>query len=118
MQVAVTVADAQRDDGQPLGICAAEHLDVRIARPAGQSALPQALLKDLDRLGADRLLEREHQACPDRLDNGRCAALFPGDWVVEVAVADRVDERDRAAAGHCRYLVTEDRKSTRLNSSH
>ena len=45
-----------------------------------------------------RLLEREHQPGPDRLDDGRGAALLAGDRVVEVAVADGVDERHGAAA--------------------
>ena len=68
-------------------------------------AFPEPFLAGLDHLGADGLLEREHQPGPDGLDDGRGAALFPGDRVVEVAVPDRVDERDGAAAGHGGHLV-------------
>ena len=65
-----------------------------------QGAFPEALLAGLDDVGSDGLLEREHQPGADRLDDGRGAAFLPRDRVVEVTVADRVDEGDGAAAGH------------------
>ena len=61
-------------------------------------------LPGLDHIGSDGLLEAEHQAGADRLDDRRCPSLLARDRVVEVAVADRVDERHGAAArggGHC-----------------
>ena len=72
-----------------------------------QGALPEAFLAGLDDVGADGLLEREHQPGADRLDDGRGAAFFPRDRVIEVAVADRVDERDGPAAGHGGHLVAD-----------
>ncbi len=68
-------------------------------------AFPEAFLAGLDGVGADGLLEREHQPGPDGLDDGRGAAFFPRDRVVEVAVADRVDEGDGPAAGRGGHLV-------------
>ena len=51
--------------------------------------------------------EGEDETGADRLDDGRGAALFPGDRVVEVTVPDRVDERDRAATRNGRHPVTD-----------
>src|SRR6266498_4720354 len=51
----------------------------------------------LDQVGADRLLEPHDQPGTDRLDDRWGAALLPRDRVVQVAVADRVDEGHRAA---------------------
>ncbi len=64
-------------------------------------------LAGLDGVGADRLLELEDQAGPDRLDDRRGAALLALHRVVEVAVLGRVDEGDRAAAGDRRDPVGE-----------
>jgi hypothetical protein len=52
-----------------------------------------------DRLGADRLLELEHQPGADRLDDRRRAALLAVHRIGEVAVLGLVDVRHRTAAG-------------------
>ena len=75
----------------------AEDLDVWVGLPAVEGLTPQFFFALLDHVGADRVLERENQSGADRLDDGRGAALLAGDRVVEVAVSERVDERDRAA---------------------
>ena len=72
-----------------------------------QRVLPQLLFPRLDQVGADGLLEGEDQPGPDGLDDGRGAALLAGDRVVEVAVPERVDERDRAAARRGRDRVAD-----------
>ncbi len=60
--------------------------------------LPQVLLAGGNQICADRLLEAEDQPGADGLDDRGGAAFLPGDWVVEVAVADGVDEGHGAAA--------------------
>ena len=72
---------------------------------ASMARSQQRLLVRPDGVGADGLLELEHQARADRLDDGRGAALLAVGRVVEVAVLDGVDVRDRAAAGHDRHPV-------------
>ena len=70
------------------------------SRHAATARRSSALLAGPDRLDADGLLELEHQPGADRLDDGRGAALLAVGRVVEVAVLERVDVGDRAAAGH------------------
>ena len=75
------------------------------SRQRGDRPAQEVLLVGADDLDADRLLELEHQAGPDRLDDRRGAALLAVDRVVEVAVLGRVDVGDRAAAGHVGHPV-------------
>jgi hypothetical protein len=70
------------------------------AAPALQGPPQEPLLPLPDQVGPDGLLEGHDQPGPDRLDDPRGAALLPGHRVVQVALADRVDEGDRAAPGH------------------
>ena len=78
-----------------------------LAAQRSQRPPPQPFLAGLDQVGADRLFEGDDQPGADRLDDGRGAALLPGDRVVEVAVPDRVDEGDRAAARGGRHPVAD-----------
>ena len=57
---------------------------------------------------ADRLLELEDEAGPDRLDDRRRAALLAMLGVREVDVLERVHVRDRPAAGHRGHPVPEE----------
>src|SRR6266511_3637155 len=98
VQVAFLGPDAEGDDRQAAGVGIAEDLDVRVGLPAIQRTAPEALLARLDQVGTDRLLEPDDQPSTDRLDDRRGAALLPSDRIVEIAVADRVDEGHRAAA--------------------
>ena len=99
--------DPERDDGQPGRLAAAEDLDSRAAGPAAQHVLPEPLLAGGDEIGADCLLECHDEPGADGLDDGGGAAFLACDRVVEIAVADRVDERHRAAAGRCRHLIAD-----------
>ena len=69
-----------------------------MAGPAAQHVPPQMLLAGRDQVGPDGLLEGEDQAGPDGLDDGGGAALLARNRVVQVLVADGVDERHRASA--------------------
>ena len=97
----------ERHDRQPLGVEVAEDLDVRLVLPRLDRAAQVALLVRADHVDADRLLELEHQAGPDRLDDRRRAALLAVHRVVEVAVLGRVDVGDRAAARHVGHPVAQ-----------
>ena len=99
--------DDERHDRQPVERGVAEDLEVRMARPALDRPPDERLLALADRLGADRLLEPEHEPGPDRLDDRRRAALLAVLDVGQVDVLGRVDVGDRAAAGHRRDAVVE-----------
>jgi hypothetical protein len=103
----LAVADAERDDGQPSGAVVAEDLDPGVAVPVRQRPPPVTLLGGLDGVGAYGLLEGEDQSGMDGLDDRRGAALLSGDRVVEVAVAERVDKGDGAAAGRGGHPVAD-----------
>ena len=62
-------------------------------------ALDEVDLALADRVGADRLLELEHEPGADRLDDRGRAALLAEHRIGDVAVLLVVDVRDRAAAG-------------------
>jgi hypothetical protein len=90
---------ASRSAGVP------EDVDAVVASPAGQSAVDQLRLPGAYRVDADGLLELEHQARTDRLDDGRCARLLAVLDVVDVDALGRADVLHRAAARHDRYPV-------------
>ena len=73
--------------------------------PALDGAAPEVLLVGLDHVDPDRVLELEDEAGPDRLDDGRRAALLAHDGIVEVAVLARSDEGDRAATDDVRHPI-------------
>ena len=85
----------------------AEDLDVRVGLPPAEGVLPQLLFPLLDEVGAHGVLQGEDQPGADRLDDGRGAAFLAGDRVVEVAVPERVDERDGAAARSGRNRIAD-----------
>ena len=95
----------EADDGEPPRLEVAEDLDAGLVLPGGHRALEQRLLVGLDGLRADGGLELEDQPGTDRLDDAGGAALLAVLRVVVVAVLDRVDVHDRAAAGHDRHPV-------------
>jgi hypothetical protein len=107
VQVPGAVADAERDDGQPGGLLVAEYFDARAAGPAAQHVPPQLLFAGGDQAGTDRLLEREDQPGPDRFHDGGGAALLACDRVVEIPVADGIDERHRSPARDRRDRVAD-----------
>ena len=107
VQVAVAVTDAEGDDRQPRGLQVAEQLQVRVGAPAVKGQAQEPLLTGLDQVGPDGLLEGHDQPGPDRLDDPGGAALLPAHRVVQVAVPDRVDKEDGAAAGHGRDPVAD-----------
>lgn len=102
----LAVPDAQRHDRQPPRVAVAEDVDGGVAGPALQRAAPQPFLPGLDDVGADGLLQAEHQARSDRLDDGRGAAFLPGHRVVQVPVARGVHEQHGAAARRGRYAAS------------
>ena len=107
VQVAALVADDERDDRQPLRVGAAEDLDRGVGRPARHRPPDEVVLALADGLDADGVLELEHEARPDRLDDRRRAALLAVLDVGQVDVLERVHVLDRAAAGHARDAVLE-----------
>ena len=68
--------DAERDDREPLELRVAEDLDARVRAPRVERAADEVVLAPPDLLGADRLLEREHEPGADRLDDRGRAALL------------------------------------------
>ena len=108
VQVPLLVAHDERHDRQPRQVVAPEDLDIGVLLPPMHRTVGERLLARADRLGADGLLELEHEARPDRLhDRGRAAFLTVLD-VIEVPVLRRVHVRDRAAAGDARHAVAEE----------
>ena len=107
VQVPGAVADAEGDDRQPRGGAAAEDLDAGAVLPAVQHVPPQLLFAGGDQVGADRLLEREDQAGPDGFDDGGGAALLARDRVLQIPVADGVDEHHGPAARGGRHRVAD-----------
>ena len=87
VQHAARVADAERDDREPLGVGVAEDPQVRVAAPRRERAADEGPLPPADLLGADRLLEREHEPGADRLDDRRRAGLLAVGRVGAVACA-------------------------------
>ncbi len=67
--------------------------------------MDEVLLVGADHLGAHGLLEREHQAGPNRLDDGRGPGLLPVLGVVQVGVVVRAHVGDRSAADDVRHRV-------------
>src|SRR6266545_2135580 len=98
-------ADHEGHDRQPLGVEVAQDLDVRVGTPRVDRPAQQVLLPGADQVGADRLLELEHQARPDRVDDRRRAALLALRRVGDVVVLGRVHIVDGAAPGYGRYPV-------------
>ena len=101
------IADDERHDRQPVELRVAEDLDRRVSRPALDRPADERGLALADGLDADRLLQREDEARPDRFDDGGRAALLAVLDVLEIAMLARVDVGDRAAAGHARDSVAE-----------
>jgi hypothetical protein len=93
------VTDAEREDRQPFGIKAADDLDPRVPGPRVQRAPDEAVLERADPVGADGVLQLEHEAGADRLDDRGRAALFAVNRIAVIPVAGRRHERDGAAAG-------------------
>jgi len=71
------------------------------------AAIAERALALLDGVLADRVLEVEHQAGPDRLDDRRGAALLAVGGVRDVAVAALADVGHGAAARHGGHPVVE-----------
>ena len=99
---APAVTQPERHDRQPLYRGITEHLDVRVRAPGPQRTPREIVLTAADLLGADHLLEREHQPGADRLDDGRRTRLLADRRVRVICVRVRADEQHRAAAGHRR----------------
>ena len=75
-QKALAVADRERDDAEPLRPRVAQDLQVLVPRPGGDRPLQEPVLELVDPVGADRLLELEDEAGPDRAQDRRRASLL------------------------------------------
>src|SRR3569623_3568866 len=107
VQVRLAMLHDEADDRQPPRRLVAEDRDRFVLRPGSDRALDEVDLALADRIGADVLLELEHESRADRLDDRRRAAFFAHDRIDDVAVLFLVDVRDRAAAGTRRHRVAQ-----------
>ena len=78
-----------------------------MARPAVDGAPDERRFAFADRIRPDRLLQGEHEPGPDRLDDGRRAALLAMFDIGQVAMLGRVDIGDGATARDARDAVPE-----------
>ena len=81
----------------------AEDPQVRVLTPRRERAPRERVLAPMDLVGADRLLEREHQPGTDRLDDRRRARLLPHRRLGVIALSRGADPHDRPAARHRRH---------------
>ena len=109
VQQPARVAEAERHDREPLALGVAEDLDVRVAPPGRERAACERVLPPADLLGADRLLEREHEPGADRLDDRRRTGLLADRRVRVVGLAGRAHEHDRPAARDRRHAAAQER---------
>jgi hypothetical protein len=70
------VADHERDDREPVGLVAAEHLMFGFCSQRGDRPRTKPTPRASITSGADGLLELEHQPGADRLDDRRRPALL------------------------------------------
>ena len=106
MQVAaVGPAHQERHDRKPLGVEVAENLDVGVGLPRPDRTTQESLFLSADHIDADGLLELEHQAGADRVDDRRRATLLAMDRVVEVTVRVGIDVGHGAATGNCWHTI-------------
>ena len=104
VQQPARVADAERHDREPLALGVAEDAEVRVGSPTTRArGARSAPSRRRISLGADRLLEREHEPGADRLDDRGRARLLADDRVGVVGLPGRADEPDRPAARRGRH---------------
>jgi hypothetical protein len=99
VQVPAAVADHERHDAQPPRVVVAEDLDLGPPRTSARPPLDERVLEGADRVGADGLLELEHEPGADRLDDGRGARPLRGARGRRVHVLAAAHVGDGAAAG-------------------
>src|SRR5262245_51266756 len=102
------MTDDEGDDRESLLPAVAEDLDVRMRRPSLDRSVNERLLPLADRLDADLLLQLEHEARTNRLEDGRRAAFLAVLGISEVDVLLGIHVRDRSAADDDRHAVPEE----------
>jgi len=106
-QPTVRGADPEREDRQACGRDRPEQLEVRVGPPGRQPFQPVPILQRCDQVEADRLLEGEGQAGPDRAHDVRGAALLAMFDVVQIGAAPGMDVAHRASARDGRHWVAQ-----------